>query len=439
MLKNLPQEVNFILNSLEKEGFEAFCVGGAVRDSVMNITPGDWDITTSALPDETARIFKDFKTFDTGLKHGTLTVIINSKPFEITTYRFDGDYKDNRHPENVCFTKSLEEDLKRRDFTVNALAYNPRVGIVDLFNGQAHIYNSIIRTVGDPVERFREDGLRIMRALRFSSVLGFDIQEETKNAIHQCKELLKNISAERLQAELVKLICGKNAFNVLMEYPDVMSVFIPEIEPCVKFRQYGKKHAYDVWEHICHTVDTISPEKDLRLTMLLHDLGKVPTHKLDEKGDSTFKNHALVGGKMTKEILTRLKFDKKTVNRVSFLVSYHDFEPVETKTELKNHLKNKTPDDIRTLLTIKKSDRGALSESYRDISDGTALTLRLLKEIEDNNECCTLKQLDLKGSDLIKKGFTGEKIGEALEKALDAVIEEKIPNNKADLLTYLLQ
>ncbi len=435
---NLPSEVETILSLLENSGFEAYCVGGAVRDSVMGIAPGDWDITTSALPEETSKIFKDYKTIDTGLKHGTLTAIINHKPFEITSYRIDGEYQDNRHPQNVEFTRTLSDDLARRDFTVNALAYNHTHGLVDLYDGQAHIYNSIIKTVGDPDKRFQEDGLRIMRALRFASVLGFEIEEETAQAIHRSKELLKNISAERIAVELTKLVCGKNAFRVLMEYPDVLSVFIPEIEPAINFTQYGKKHAYDVWEHICHTVDTIPQDKILRLTMLLHDLGKVPTHKLNEKGDSTFKNHAMVGGEMAKEILTRLRFDKKTITRVSFLVSYHDFEPVESKTELKHHLKTKTPEDIRTLLTIKKSDRGALSESYRDISEGTAKTLQWLKEIEDNKECCTIKDLAITGNDLLNAGFTGKKIGEALEKALDGVIEEKIPNNKSDLLTYLL-
>ncbi len=435
---NLPSEITEILSLLEKNGFEAYCVGGAIRDSIMGIAPGDWDVTTSALPEETKKIFKNYKTIDTGIKHGTITVIVNNKMFEITTYRLDGEYKDNRHPANVSFTKNLENDLSRRDFTVNALAYNPKTGLVDLYNGQEHIYNSIIKTVGDPDTRFNEDGLRIMRALRFSAVLGFEIEKETANSIHKNRELLKNISAERLQAELIKLICGKNAYKVLMNYGDVLSVFIPEIKPSIGFKQYGEKHAYDVWEHICHTVDTIPPQKDLRLTMLLHDLGKVPTHKINEKGNSTFKNHAIVGGEMAKEILTRLKFDKKTISRVSFLVSHHDFEPVESKIELKKHLKNKTPDDIRTLLTIKKSDRGALSEKYRDISEGTARTLAFLREIEDNNECYNISQLSISGKDLIKKGLKGEEIGIALEKALDGVIEEKVLNNKCDLLTYLL-
>lgn len=438
MKLNLPQEVQIILSLLESAGHFAYCVGGAVRDSVMGTEPGDWDITTSALPSQTTEIFKDYKTIDTGLKHGTLTVIINHKPYEITTFRIDGEYGDNRHPQSVEFTNRLQDDLARRDFTINALAYNPKDGLVDYYDGQAHIYNSIIKTVGEPDKRFAEDGLRIMRALRFSSVLGFKIDEETASSIHKNKNLLKNISAERIAVELTKLLCGKNAFNVLMEYADVFAVIIPEIEPAIGFRQYGKKHAYDVWEHICHTVDTIPCDRILRLTMLLHDLGKVPTHKLNENGDSTFKNHAMVGGEMAKEILTRLRLDKKTINRVSFLVSCHDFEPAKTKTELKHHLKTKTPEDIRTLLVIKKSDRGALSESYRDISEATSQNLLWLREIEENKECCNINQLAISGNDLLKAGLSGEAIGEALQKALDAVIEEKISNNKSDLLTYLL-
>ncbi len=434
----IPDNVKLILDRLKNAGFEAYCVGGAVRDSIMGVHPGDWDITTSALPEETRELFKDFKTVDTGLKHGTLTVIIDRTPYEVTTFRIDGEYGDNRHPENVTFTSKIGDDLARRDFTVNALAYNDDSGLVDLYGGQDDIYNSIIRTVGDADTRFQEDGLRIMRALRFSASLGFEIEEGTKKSIHKNKDLLKNISAERLNVELTKLICGKNAFNILMEYPDVFSVFIPEIAPAVNFKQYGKKHAYDIWEHICHTVDTIPQDRILRLTMLLHDLGKVPTHKFNDKGDSTFKNHATVGGEMAKEILTRLKFDKKTINRVSFLVGCHDFEPPETKTELKKHLKTKTPEDIKTLLIIKKSDRGALSESYRDISRGTAQTLKWLEEIENNNECCTICQLAVNGKDLEKKGLKGEEIGNTLNTLLDAVIDNKVKNTKADLLTYII-
>lgn len=438
MTLNIPSKAKTIITLLENAGFEAFCVGGAVRDSIMGLNPTDWDITTSASPEDTVMVFKDYKTVDTGLKHGTLTVVIDKTPFEVTTYRVDGDYNDNRHPENVHFTKKLSDDLSRRDFTVNALAYNDKTGLVDLYGGQEDIYNSIIKTVGNPSARFQEDGLRIMRALRFASVLGFTIESETAKAIHDNKDLLKNISAERLAVELSKLVCGKNAFNILTEYWDVLSVFIPEIKAAVGFKQYGKKHAYDVWEHICHTVDTIPQDKILRLTMLLHDLGKIPTHKLDESGNSTFKNHATIGGDMAREILTRLRFDKKTINRVSFLVANHDFEPPLSKTDLKKHLKNKTVDDIKTLLTIKKSDRGALSESYRDISKESEQCLKWLDEIEKNNECCKIAQLAITGDDLKKKGLKGEDIGKALDTLLDAVIEGKLQNKKEDLLTYYL-
>ena len=438
MTIKIPDKAKTIITLLQNAGFEAFCVGGAVRDSVMGLTPTDWDITTSASPEDTIRIFKDYKTVDTGLKHGTLTVIIDKTPFEVTTYRVDGDYTDNRHPENVQFTKSLKDDLSRRDFTVNALAYNDTVGLVDLYGGQEDICNGIIKTVGNPSARFQEDGLRIMRALRFASVLGFTIEPETAKAIHEKKDLLKNISVERLSVELTKLVCGKNAFNILTEYWDVLSVFIPEIKSAAGFKQYGKKHAYDVWEHICHTVDTIPQDKTLRLTMLLHDLGKVPTHKLDENGNSTFKNHAAVGGEMAYEILTRLRFDKKTITRVSFLVSNHDFEPPLSKTDLKKHLKSKTAEDIKTLLIIKKSDRGALSESYRDISKETEQCLNWLEEIESNNECCKISQLAITGDDLKKQGLQGEEIGKALDLLLDAVIDGKLENTKTDLLTYIL-
>lgn len=438
MTINLPEEVVQITAALETAGYEAYCVGGAVRDTLMGITPGDWDIATSAKPDETKKLFCDFKTIDTGLKHGTVTVIINQKPFEITTYRIDGTYADNRHPQNVQFTNLLQQDLARRDFTVNAIAYNHRTGLVDLFGGENDIYNCIIRTVGDPDERFAEDGLRIMRALRFCAVTGFKADALTSDAIHRNKDLLKNISSERLAAELTKLVCGKNAFEVLMRYHDVLSVFIPEIAPAVGFEQHGEKHAYDVWEHICRTVDTIPPDKVLRLTMLLHDLGKVPTHKLDENANSTFKNHAAVGGEIARDILTRLRYDKNTINGVSFLVANHDFEPPKTKIELKHRLKTLTPEDIKTLLIIKKSDRGALSEKYRDISESTAQTLVWLKEIEQNGECCSLKDLAVNGNDLIHCGITGKDVGKTLDILLDGVIDGKIENNKHDLLTYIL-
>jgi len=435
----IPKKINYIIETFQKNGYEAYCVGGSIRDSIMGIEAGDWDITTSALPEETKELFKNEKIIDTGIKHGTVSIIKDHEAIEVTTFRIDGEYADNRHPDGVSFTRSLSEDLKRRDFTVNALAYSDSSGLIDLYNGLNDIENKIIRTVGEAEKRFNEDGLRIMRALRFASTLNFTIEEETKNAIHKQKDLLKNISVERISVELNKLLLGNNAFNILTEFADVFSVIIPEIEPCINFKQYGKKHAYDVWTHICHTVDTIPKDRILKLTMLLHDLGKVPTHKLNENGDSTFKNHAVVGGEMAKEILTRLRFDKKTINRVSFLVSHHDFEPPETRLELKKKLKILTPEDIRTLLIIKKSDRGALSESFRDISKESERALKWLEEIEENNECVTIGQLKINGNDLIKKGFKNEEIGQKLNCLLDSVIEEKVKNEKQALLEFLKQ
>lgn len=431
----IPEVINEIITRFTENGFEAYCVGGSIRDSIMNKAVGDWDITTSASPEETKLLFSNERIIDTGIKHGTVSVIKNHECIEITTFRIDGEYEDNRHPADVHFTKSLEEDLKRRDFTINALAYSHSSGLIDLYNGISDIENKIIKTVGDAEKRFDEDGLRIMRALRFASTLGFSIEEKTAKAIHNQKELLKKISAERINAELTKLLLGDNVFYVLTEFSDVFAVIIPEIAPCINFSQYGKKHAYDVFTHICHTVETIPNDKILRLTMLLHDLGKAPTHKLNENGDSTFKNHAVVGGEMAKKILTRLRFDKKTINRVSFLISHHDFEPPKTKIELKKKMKFLTSDDVRTLLVIKKSDRGALSENYRDISKESAQVLLWLEEIESNNECVSLSQLKVKGNDLIKYGFKNEEIGEKLDYLLDSVIEEKVENTKSALLS----
>ncbi len=437
MFSELPAPVRQILARLEQAGHEAYCVGGCVRDCLLGRPPGDWDLTTSATPAQTAAVFADCHLVTAGVKHGTVGVVLDKTLYEITTYRVDGDYADNRHPEAVRFTPNLTLDLARRDFTVNAMAWNEKTGLVDPFGGQTDLKRGVLRTVGDPDERFAEDGLRIMRALRFSSTLGFPLTEETAAAVHCGRALLQNISAERLAAELVKLLCGKDVFRVLTAFPDVLSVFIPEIAQTVGFAQYGPKHAYDVWEHTCHTVEGVPPDKILRLTMLLHDLGKVPTHTLDESGASKFTGHAAVGAQMAKTVLTRLRFDKKTVERVTFLVAHHDFMPPKNKTDLKKALKTLTPDDVRTLLVIKKSDRGALAAPYRDISAASAQCLVWLGEIERDGDCCTTAQRALKGDALLRAGAAPASVGTLLDKALDAVIEGRVPNERQALLTYL--
>lgn len=402
----------------------------------MGKEPHDWDITTNALPDETKRLFSNTKIIDTGIKHGTVTIIIEKQPVEVTTYRLDGDYSDNRRPDSVTFTNELSLDLRRRDFTINAMAYNPEKGLVDEFNSLSDLNDKLIRAVGDADTRFSEDGLRIMRALRFSSVLGFDIEQKTSESIHRNKDLLKGIAAERLFSELLKLIVGKKAGHILLEYGEIFSVFIPEILPTIGQKQCGEKHCYDVWEHICHTVDSIPPIKELRLTMLLHDLGKAPTAQLNEKGNSVYPKHAEVGAEIAKEILNRLKSDNKTANTVIKLISLHDFEIPENKIELKRLLKTVTPAEFEMLLKIKTADRGALSENFRDISELRKNAEAFLKEVISENECYSLKNLAINGKDLSEKGYEGDEIGKKLEELLSAVIEGRCENTRTELLNF---
>ncbi|MBQ8613726.1 MAG: hypothetical protein IJ416_05870, partial [Ruminiclostridium sp.] len=269
----LPLFAGRIIEQLNNSGFEAFAVGGCVRDSLLGITPKDYDITTNAHPDEVKTCLSGYRIIDTGIDFGTVTVISEGEPIEVTTYRVDGDYNDNRRPESVSFTSRLAEDLKRRDFTVNAMAFNPSTGLTDLFGGQEDLKSGIIRAIGNPTERFNEDGLRIMRALRFASYYGFTIEENTSRAVHNCRDLLKNIAVERIAVEFNKLLCG-SCGAVLREYPDVFSVFIPELFACVGFEQRTKYHNRDVYEHIIATVEAIEPMKHLRLAMLFHDIGK---------------------------------------------------------------------------------------------------------------------------------------------------------------------
>lgn len=433
----VPVYIQEILSRFKRGGFEAYVVGGCVRDSIMGVSPDDWDVTTNALPEDTKRLFSDYKIIETGIKHGTVAVVISKKTVEITAYRLDGDYSDNRRPDSVTFTDELFLDLSRRDFTVNAMAYSPDKGLIDEFESLSDLNNKIIRTVGCPDARFSEDALRIMRALRFSCVLGFEIEKNTSDSIHKNKELLKNIAAERLFSELNKLLTGKHAGRVLLKYGDVLGVFIPEILPVIGQKQCGKKHCYDVWEHICRTVDNIEPQKELRLTMLLHDLGKAPTAGIDEKGDSTFINHAQAGAALAEKILIRLKSDKKTIHAVTKLVSLHDFEIPVTETEVRRMLKKATPDELLMLLKIKTADRGALSPSFCDVSEQRAKAEKYLGVILSENKCYKIEDLAVSGTDVAKKGYTGSEIGEKLEMLLDAVIEGECENTKDELLKLI--
>lgn len=429
----IPSDIKKILSLLNESGYKAYAVGGCIRDSFMGRTPNDWDITTEASPEQIKEVFASFRTIDTGIRHGTVTVICNHTPIEITTFRIDGEYTDNRHPDSVEFTKDVKEDLARRDFTVNAIAYNPEEGIIDPFGGIEDIRNKIIRCVGSPDKRFNEDALRILRAIRFSSTLGFEIEQETSESIIRNEKLISGIAVERISTELLKLLTGINVHSVLLNYKSVLAVFIPELKIQFGFKQFGKKHAYDIWGHTALTVANIENDPILRLTMLLHDSGKAATHLINEKGNSTFKNHAVVGGVIAEGILRRLKMSNEYIKTVSYLVSIHDKDVPESKIQVKEYLREMGEENFIRLMKIRRADRSALSKDFRDISNELAFAYTAFSEIITNNEPYMLNQLAIKGGD-IKKMFPPDKIGEKLNALLDFVIREPEHNNKKDLL-----
>ena len=431
----LPEQVRFVLSKLSACGYEANIVGGCVRDSILGLAPKDWDITTSALPQETEQALAGCKLIETGLKHGTVTALINGIPLEITTYRIDGDYSDNRHPDSVTFTRSLKEDLARRDFTVNALAYHEKDGIIDYFGGLKDLQNKLIRCVGEPDKRFDEDGLRILRALRFSSVLGFDIDFSTSQSIGKKKDLLRNIAAERLASELLKLICGKNAEQILRQYPTVFGEFLPEILPTVGFEQHNPYHVYDVWEHTIHSVSAIEPTPVLRLAMLLHDIGKPDCYTQDEIGIGHFYGHPQKSSEIAATVLKRLRLDNDTIKQVTTLVKYHDLPLMSSTKWIKKQLNKLGEPTFRQLLLVHAADTKAHAPQalsnlqYLDKIEG------ILNEVIAQGQCFSLKDLDVNGSDLMEIGITeGTQIGAVLKQLLSAVMKETCPNGKEALL-----
>lgn len=332
----LPPQVNTVFLLLDAAGYEAFLVGGAVRDYVRDGSPAkDWDITTNALPEQVEAVFSEYHLIETGLKHGTVTVVIDHEPIEITTYRIDGDYSDHRHPDSVSFTRSLKDDLERRDFTMNALAYSPKDGVVDLVGGKTDIENGIVRCVGDPDRRFQEDGLRMLRALRFASVYGTEIDEATASAIHRNKSLLRDIAAERIQSELTKMLCGPGVAAILKEFADVIAVAIPEIRPMFGFEQRNPHHNKDIWNHTILVVDSITPAPVLRWAALLHDIGKPSCFSIGADGVGHFFGHAETSTTFAEVILSRLRFDNTGRERILRLIRYHDM-PITADRKLRN-------------------------------------------------------------------------------------------------------
>ena len=433
----IPSAVDRIINKLEESGYEAYAVGGCIRDSVMGKVPSDWDICTSSLPEETLECLGAENIVKNGLKHGTVTVRIDGENYEITTFRTDGEYLDNRHPESVTFVRDLHEDLSRRDFTMNALAYSKKRGLQDHFDGVKDIENGIIRCVGSPDKRFGEDALRILRALRFSSVLGFEIEKKTAKSIHKNAYLLKNISVERIMSEFVKILCGKNVEKVLLGFGDVIGEMIPKVKDMIGFEQHNPHHVYDVWTHTVKVISEVKPTKTLRLAALFHDMGKPAAFKMDEKGIGHFKGHPDISEKIAERELKRLKSDNKTLKDVCKLVKYHDVRPYNDKS-IRRYIANVGMDMFEDMLDIKRADTKAQNPAY--LED----TLKYIDFLEDmyraekeKNNDFTLRTLKINGEDLKKLGFTdGRAIGYCLNGLLLQVIDGDIENDRDILLKY---
>jgi len=434
----LPEKVNTIIQTLQEHGYEAYAVGGCVRDSLLGREPGDWDITTSASPDETKKLFA--RTVDTGIEHGTVTVLLGKEGFEVTTYRIDGKYEDGRHPTEVIFTRNLREDLLRRDFTINAMAYNDTEGIVDIFGGMDDLKRKIIRCVGNARERFGEDALRIMRGVRFAAQLGFSLEKETKEAMTELAPTLEKISAERIQTELVKLLVSDSPELIREAYHlGVTAVILPEFDEMMRTGQETKYHRYDVGEHTVQAVCNVPPDKVLRLTMLLHDVAKPEMKTVDADGTAHFKGHDIRGEQKAKEILRRLKFDNDTIHKVTKLVRWHDYRMPAEKKNVRKAMSKISAELFPMYLLVKRADILAHSMYRREEElENLSGLQKCYEEIVADHECVSLKQLAVTGTDLIGIGMKpGKQIGEVLNELLRIVLEYPEFNNKEHLLRFV--
>lgn len=435
---SLPEKVEYILHTLEAAGYEAYAVGGCVRDSLLGREPDDWDITTSATPQQVKKAFP--RTIDTGIQHGTVTVMIGKEGFEVTTYRIDGEYEDSRHPKEVIFTANLIEDLKRRDFTINAFAYNDRSGIVDAFDGMTDLKNGIIRCVGEARERFREDALRMMRAVRFSAQLGYSIEEKTREAIIELAPSLQNISAERIQVELVKLLQSPHPDYLREAYELGMTkVILPEFDRAMKTSQNNPHHIYSVGEHMLHTLLYVRPDRSLRIAALLHDIAKPDTEEIDSEGISHFHGHAQLGEEKAAAILRRLKFDNDTIHKVKKYVKYHDYRIEAMPRAVRRALNKIGKEYFEQILEIKQADMLAQSMYQREEKEENLRQVRALyQEILQKEECFSLKELALTGKDLMELGVPqGKQVGTLLNRLLEDVLENPAHNTR-EYLTQLV-
>lgn len=432
---DIPKTIQLALDKLGKAGYEAYIVGGCVRDALLGVEPQDWDITTSAIPEEIQQIFNNYGQRDTGLKHGTVMIIFQNELIEITTFRIDHEYSDGRRPDSISYTSNVIEDLGRRDYTINACAMDGKQ-LVDPFGAREDIRNRLIRCVGDPVERFTEDSLRILRGIRFASTLNFTVEENTRRAMFECKGLLKNISWERIRVEFCKTLLGINVHDILIEFKDIISFMIPEIKEMIDFEQHNKYHVYDVYQHSLKAIELIDRDMVLRVTMFFHDIAKPISFSLDEEMIGHFYGHPKISAQITGKILKRMRFSNEDINTITQLIEFHNTEIGFTTKSVRRILSKLGEVQLRRLLKVKRADTMAKNPMFVAGGLETLDAIEgILDELIARDDCFTLADLKLDGYDLMGIGIPeGKKIGVILNKILDMVLKEEIENKREILM-----
>lgn len=435
---NIPRHAQWIIHELNDMGYNAYVVGGCVRDSLLGKHPKDWDICTNAKPEAIIDIFRSRKVevIETGLQHGTVTLHFITDDYEVTTFRVDGEYTDGRHPDSVEFIDDITEDLGRRDFTINAMAYNDDVGLIDPYGGFKDLQMKLIRCVGDPDKRFQEDSLRILRAMRFASTYGFQIVSKTSSAMDRNRSLLRNISSERIRDELCRMLYGENILHVLLDYCDIIAEIIPELGECIGFEQNNPYHKYDVYEHIIHAVSEYKGgDISIKVALLLHDIGKPDSYVTDERGRGHFYGHPAVSRELAKHILERLKFDNKTRDEILELVLYHDVE-IKASRKVARRLLNKIgADRVKQLIVVKRADILSHSDKAHENRLETLYEFAsIVNDIIAENECFAIKDLAVNGHDICALGVFGPMVGRVLNHLLDKVIDETLENDHESLI-----
>ena len=463
---SLPAPVKNLITILQESGHEAFAVGGCIRDSLLGREPNDWDLCTSATPDEmkaalsgaaiadagsqndcgssgnaAAKTQRKIRLIETGLQHGTLTALLDGQAFEITTYRIDGDYSDGRHPDQVTFTSRITDDLARRDFTINAMAYNDDAGLIDPFGGRADLAAGLLRCVGDPVKRFTEDSLRILRCIRFASQLDYVIENSTTSAMYQCLPLLKRVASERIRVEFEKLLCGPAAFRILAKHRDIIADFIPEIRPMFDLDQQNDYHVYDVWMHTLHVVSHIPSDPVLRLAAFFHDIGKPAAMTVTEDGWGHFYKHEHISVDITNAVLRRLKYDNDTRKAIVHVIDSHGIIFQQTLRHARRCLARLGEEKLQMLIQLELADVKSQNPVYTDERVANISSFSdIVDEVLAAEQCFSLKHLAVGGRDLIEMGVPqGPEVGRILKLLLEQVIEGKLPNERDALLEAVLQ